>query len=117
MPVRDGLTQAKIMGLRAGTTHRFTGVWVVVVQQRVFVRSWNDKPTGWRQAFVAEPRGTLQLGDREIRVRAKPVRSESLLAAIDHAYREKYTSQANRKWVRGFRVPRRRNTTMELVPR
>ena len=43
--VVDTLNDAKILGVRAGTEHRYTGVWVVVVEGRVFVRSWNDKPT------------------------------------------------------------------------
>ena len=116
-PLLDLLAGTKIIGLRAGTEHRFTGVWVVVVRNRVFVRSWNDKPTGWRRAFVAEPRGTLQVLDRQVRVRTKAVRSESVLAVVDRAYREKYTSQANLKWVRGFHARRRRSTTMEIVPR
>src|SRR5262245_42539586 len=116
-PVVAALIAAKIIGIRSGTNHRFTGVWVVVVRRRAFIRSWNDKPTGWRQAFAAEPCGTLQVADRQIRILMKPVRGESLLTAIDRAYREKYPSEANRKWVRGFKVPRRRNTTMEIVAR
>ena len=38
---------AKIAGVRAGTEHRYTGVWIVVVDDRLFVRSWNDKPNQW----------------------------------------------------------------------
>jgi hypothetical protein len=116
-PVLDLLAGAKMVRLRAGGEHRFTGIWVVVVRGRVFVRSWNDKPTGWRRAFAAEPRGTLRVLDRQVRVRARAVRSESVLAAVDRAYREKYTSAANLKWVRGFHAKRRRGTTTELVPR
>ena len=41
----EAFRSAKIMGVRAGTEHRYTGVWVVVVNDRVFARSWNDKPT------------------------------------------------------------------------
>ena len=116
-PVLDLLADAKIVRLRAGTEHRFTGVWVVVVRGRVFVRSWNDKPTGWRQALVAQPLGTIQVLDRQVRARAKTVRGESILAAVDRAYREKYTSPANVKWVREFHAKRRRDTTTEIVPR
>jgi len=116
-PVLDLLADAKIVRLRAGTEHRFTGIWAVVVRGRVFVRSWNDKPTGWRQAFVVQPRGTLQVHDRQVPIRAKSVRGESILAAVDLAYREKYTSPANLKWVRGFHAKRRRGTTTEIVPR
>jgi len=116
-PVLDLLAGARMIHLRAGTEHRFTGVWVVVVRDRVFVRSWYDKPTGWYRAFVAEPRGTLQVFDRQVRVRAKSVRSESVLAAVYRAYREKYTSPGDLKWVRGFDAKRRRITTTEFVPR
>ena len=50
-PEIEELARAKILGVRAGTEHRYTGVWVVVVEDRVFVRSWNDKPTGWYVPF------------------------------------------------------------------
>src|SRR6516164_8614161 len=43
--IRDG----QILGLRAGTEpHRFIGIWAVVVEGRVFVRSWSLKPRSWR---------------------------------------------------------------------
>src|SRR5262249_48899969 len=58
-PALEELAKAKILGVRAGTEHRYTGVWVVVVEGRVFVRSWNDKPTGWYRAFQAQPLGSI----------------------------------------------------------
>jgi hypothetical protein len=117
-PTIDALDAAKILGVRAGTEHRFTGVWVVVVKGRVFVRSWNDKPTGWHQAFLEQPLGAIQVpGGREIPVRAKKVRGDRLFDAIDEAYREKYNTPASLKWVRGFKQQRRRETTTEFVPR
>ena len=115
-PELDGLAKAKILGVRAGTEHRYTGVWVVVVEGRVFVRSWNDKPTGWYRAFQAEPAGSIQLADQEIAVRAKRTRSERLRDAVTRAYAEKYDTKASEKWVRGFAEPRRAATTLELVP-
>ena len=112
------LDAAKILGVRAGREHRFTGVWVVVVGGRVFVRSWNDKPTGWYRAFLEEPLGVIQApGGREIRVRARKVRGERLLDAIDDAYAAKYDTPASLKWVRGFAQPRRRATTLEFTAR
>jgi hypothetical protein len=116
-PVIAALERTKILGVRSGTEHRFTGVWVVVVRGRVFVRSWTDKPTGWFRAFVAEPRGAIQIpGGRETRVGAKKVRGERLLDAIDEAYGMKYDTPASQKWVRGFAAPKRRATTLEFVP-
>ena len=117
-PILAALRDDTILRVRAGTTHRFTAVWVVVIEDRVLIRSWNEKPTGWRRAFAAEPNGMMQLrGGREVRVRARPVKSERLLDAMDASYAEKYPTPASRQWVRGFAAPERRATTVELVPR
>src|SRR5512134_1252622 len=85
------IDQGKILGLRAGTQpHRFIGIWAVVVEKRVFVRSWSLKPNSWYRVFQHEPRGTLQVGGREIAIRAVHARSERLKGAVDRAYLEKY---------------------------
>jgi hypothetical protein len=110
------LQQAKILGVRSGAEHRYTGVWVVVVERRVFVRSWNDRPTGWYRAFRDEPRGSISLGGREMAVRAIHVRSERLRKAVTQAYAGKYDTKASERWVRGFAEPEREATTLELVP-
>jgi hypothetical protein len=107
---------ARILGVRAGEAHRYTGVWVVVVEGRVFVRSWNDKPTGWYRAFLETPEGGIQLGDRELAVRAKRTRSARLQEAVTAAYAEKYPTKASQKWIVGFAEPRRMATTLEIVP-
>ena len=108
---------AKIIGVRAGTEHRFTGVWVVVVKGRVFVRSWNDKPTGWFRAFRKETNGTVQVAGFEIPVRAKFVRGARILEAVTVAYGDKYNTKGSRKWVEGFSEPERELTTLEFIPR
>jgi hypothetical protein len=115
--VVEAVRHAKILGVRAGTEHRYTGVWVVVVEGRVFVRSWNDKPTGWFRAFRKQPSGTIQVGGLEIPVRAKPARGTRIRDAVTAAFGEKYNTQASRKWVEGFAEPARALTTLEFVPR
>jgi hypothetical protein len=114
--VVEAARNAKIMGVRAGTEHRYTGVWVVVVEGRIFARSWSDKPNGWFRAFKKEPSGTIQIGEREIPVRAKPVRSARLRDAVTVAFGEKYNTKGSRKWVEGFAEPERLLTTLEFVP-
>lgn len=112
------LQDAKILGVRAGerSDHRFTGIWVVVVQGRAFGRSWTLSPDGSYQSFRRERRGTIQVGDRRVRVEGKPVRSARLLDAIEAAYAEKDSTPASKTSVRGFRSPRRRAATLEFVP-
>ncbi|GMV05060.1 MAG: hypothetical protein AMXMBFR53_13400 [Gemmatimonadota bacterium] len=109
--------RAKILGVRSGSEHRPTGVWVVVVEGRVFVRSWNDAPGGWCRAFRAEPAGSVQLGDREIAVRAVATRSPRLRAAVTAAYAAKYPTAGSLQWVEGFAEAWRAANTLELVPR
>ena len=117
-PLVKALTEAKIIGLRAGLAeHRFLGVWVVVVDGRAFVRPYFNKRGGWYQAFVEEPRGVMQVGDREVPIRARPCRGERLLDAIDAAYAAKYPTPGSRKWVKGFATTGRRGRTLEIAPR
>ena len=113
----EALRNAKILGVRSGTEHRYIGVWVVVVDDRVFVRSWNDKPTGWFRAFKKDPAGMIQFGDREIRVRGKAVRSQKTRDAVTAAFAEKYNTKGSRVWVEGFAEPERVVNTLEIVPR
>jgi hypothetical protein len=115
--VVEALRNAKILGVRSGTEHRYIGVWVVVVDDRVFVRSWNDKPTGWFRAFKDEPTGMIQFGDREVRVRGKTVRSARIRDAVTSAFAEKYPTKGSRVWVEGFAEPERVVNTLEFVPR
>ena len=115
-PELEALDRAKILGVRAGAEHRHTGVWVVVVEGRVFVRSWNDKPTGWYRAFREQLHGAVSVAGHELPVRAVPVRSQRLRHAVTEAFASKYDTKASEKWVRGFAEPQREATTLELVP-
>ncbi|HUP60966.1 MAG TPA: DUF2255 family protein [Thermoanaerobaculia bacterium] len=115
--VLESIRTGKILGIRAGSQpHRFIGVWVVVAEGRVFVRSWKMKPRSWWRTFLEEPRGTIQVGTRELPVRAVQTRSERLKSAVDAAYAAKYKTPGALQYVKGFRVKRRRDTTTELVP-
>ena len=111
--IRDG----KILGIRAGTKpHRIIGIWAVVVEGRVFVRSYSLKPRSWYRTFLEEPRGVIEVNGRKIPVRAVFTRSERLKSLVDRAYREKYNTPGSLHFVRGFKQKKRRDTTTELVP-
>ena len=111
--IRDG----NVLGIRAGTRpHRIIGIWAVVVEGRVFVRSWSLKPRSWWRTFLEEPRGIVQVAGRTIPVRAVQTRSERLKDAIDRAYLEKYHTPGSVKFARDLGRVRSRGTTTELVP-
>jgi hypothetical protein len=113
--LRDG----KILGIRAGTgDHRIIGIWMVVVENRLFVRSWSVKPDGWFRTFEAEPRGVITVdGGREIPVRAVITRSERLKDAVSRGYLEKYSTPGAVKYARDLARAKSRATTTELMPR
>jgi hypothetical protein len=111
--IRDG----KVLGIRAGTRpHRIIGIWAVVVEGRVFVRSWSLKPRSWWRTFLEEPRGIIQIGGRKLPVRAVQTRSERLKDAVDRAYLEKFHTPGSIKFARDLGRARSRATTTELVP-
>src|SRR2546427_3560122 len=91
----------KILGIRAGSqAHRFIGIWVVVVEGRVFVRSWSMKPRSWYRTFLEEPLGAVQVAGREIPVRAVRAKSERLRDAVSRAYLTKYGTPGSIKYAR-----------------
>ncbi len=111
--IRDGY----ILGIRAGTQpHRFIGIWAVVVEGRVFVRSWSLKPRSWYRTFLEQPRGAIQAAGREIPVRAVRTRSERLKSAVDRAYLKKYNTPGSIGYARDLGRAKSRATTTELVP-
>jgi hypothetical protein len=111
--IRDG----KIIGIRAGTQpHRFIGIWAVVVERRVFVRSWSLKSRSWYRTFLEEPHGTIQVLDQEIPVRAVQTRSERLKQAVSKAYLEKYHTPGSIKYAQDMGRAKSRATTTELLP-
>ena len=99
-----------------GVPHRFLGIWAVIVDDRVFVRSWNDKPTGWNRAWRADPEGAVLVRDREIPVRARVVRSERERDRVSAAYLAKFWRPGSQVFARGLDEPARRATTLELIP-
>jgi hypothetical protein len=115
-PVVDAVRDGKILRIRAGSDHRFIGIWAVVVEDRVFVRSWSIKPRGWYRAFLGDPRGAILVDGREITVRAVRRRGDRLRDAISDAYLEKYRTRGSIKYARDMGRPKSRATTTELVP-
>ncbi|MFL6201093.1 MAG: DUF2255 family protein [Thermoanaerobaculia bacterium] len=111
--IRDG----KILGIRAGTQpHRIIGIWAVVVEGRVFVRSWSLKPRSWYRTFLEEPQGIIQVGETQIPVRAVRTRSDRLKDAVDRAYLEKYNTKGSIQFAKDLGGEKSRATTTELVP-
>lgn len=118
-PIAEAIDESTILGIRAGarSDHRFIGIWAVVVDGRVFARSWTQKPGGWYRTFLEDSLGTIQVGERRFRIRTVRARGDRIRDAVERAYARKYPAPGSAKYVRGFRTPRRRETTLEFLPR
>ncbi len=116
--IRERIRKEKNFGIRAGraSTHRVIGIWAVVVDGRVFARSWSRKPRSWWRVFLEDPHGSLFVGDQEIPVRDVRTRSERLKDLVSQAYKEKYNTPGSIQFVRDMSGKESRNTTTELVP-
>jgi len=109
----------KILGIRAGSdsTHRIIGIWAVVVDGRVFVRSYTMKPRSWWRTFLEDPHGEIFVAKRKrgIKVRAVQVKSEKMKEAVSAAYKEKYNTPGSIGYVAEMSRGPSRDTTTELV--
>lgn len=114
--VLTALRDGRIVRIRAGTRHRFIGIWGVVVDGRLFVRSWSIKPRSWYRTFLKNPTGSIQLGKQVMAVRAIHTRSPRLRSAVDRAYLKKYGTGWERKFAKDLVSPKSRATTIELQP-
>ena len=113
------IKKEKILGICAGSdaAHRVIGIWAVVVEGRVFVRSWSMKPNSWWRTLLEDPHGEIFVSKRKrgIKVRAVQVRSEKLKEAVSAAYREKYNTPGSVGYVEDMSRKPSRDTTTELV--
>ena len=116
--VLAAIRKDKILGIRAGrdSTHRVIGVWVVVVEGRVFIRSWSMKPRSWWRTFQEDPYGSMFVGEQEFPIRAVQTRSERLKDLVSAAYKEKYNTPGSVQYVKDMSRKQSRDTTTELVP-
>ncbi len=109
----------RILGIRAGSDsdHRVIGIWAVVVEGRVFVRSWSMKPRSWWRTFLEDPHGEIFVARRKrgVKVRAVQVKSEKMKDLVSAAYREKYNTPGSVGYVEDMSHNPSRDTTTELV--
>lgn len=120
----DCIKARSITGLRSGKDHpKFTGIWMVVVEDRIFGRSYYLSERSWYNTFIREKSGEIKCGDVIVKVRgvkprasARPAdRTGRLEESINAAYEAKYGGKPhNRVWIDGLKHPDRVAHTMEF---
>jgi hypothetical protein len=75
-----------------GSLRRWTPIWVVRVDEDVYVRTWFRRTGGWFGHAVGSGRARVRAPNLEADVVVEEIgpADASLRAAIDAAYREKY---------------------------
>lgn len=98
--------------IRAGETHRFIDISIVVAEGRLFCRQYFFSKQSWYHAFQEDPNGTIKCGDKVIKVHGViPEDLNTINEKVNQAYLDKYGKAAN-KIVQEEHMDR----TMELIP-
>ena len=112
------VNETQITSVRAGAGRtKFTGIWMVVVNGRIFGRSYYGSDKSWYTTLSAGEDGDIKCGKDVVPVRGiKPPDLKSITEAINKAYEKKYlTRPSNKKWVDGLNDPERMARTMEFI--
>ncbi|MFI5151822.1 MAG: DUF2255 family protein [Chitinophagales bacterium] len=119
LKVLEYIRTKDIIGVRSGKNRtKFTGIWMVEVDGRIFARSYSLSERSWYITFIAEKEGSIRCGKLIAAVKgSKPRDLSSLTPLINSAYEKKYANRAhNKKWVDGLNQPERIAKTMEFIP-
>jgi hypothetical protein len=111
--------ETQITSIRAGKgREKFTGIWMVVVDGRIFGRSYSLSERSWYTALANGETGDIKCAKEIVPVKgSKPADIDSINGAINKAYEKKYLVKAyNKKWVDGLAEPERVARTMEFIP-
>ncbi len=93
----------------------FLHIWIVEVNNRLFVRSWNKSPRSWFTDFLKTGVGQLKYGEKIINVKGKKLpKNDKTNLLINDAYLNKYNQERNLKYAEGISQPEYADYTMEL---
>lgn len=95
-----------------GRTHRTT-IWVVVVDNNVYVRSVRGRSGRWYREITTNPQGAIYVDGRRLPVRAVPITDPATIDRVSDAYLQKYH---NSPFVNGIVREETLPTTLRLEP-
>ena len=85
------ISETKITTFRQGDIHRFIDVWMVIVDDRIFARSWRGSKTGWYYKFLKDSNGAIQCGDVYYKIDGLiPSDLDNINQRINDAFTKKY---------------------------
>jgi len=116
--ILDKIKTNSLTGIRAGNTRdSFLDIWMVVVDNRIFARSWGLSERSWYSQFLTDPSGAIRCGEHIVPILARvPDDVLQLTDRINQAYLEKYNKGDNAVYAQGIIRPEHIAKTMEFVP-
>lgn len=109
--------ELEIASLRAdGTLRKMRIIWVVRVDDALYVRSVNGRDSGWFRGVLTRHEGSVRAGGVAKDVSFDEEADAALNDQIDAAYRAKYRRQPV-EYVNACVTPQARSATIKLVPR
>jgi hypothetical protein len=106
-----------LIGIKAGLDRPdFLDIWMVVVDNRIFARSWGFAERSWYNTFMKNPEGQIKCGERIFHIQATiPKDNSDMTERINHAYLAKYNSDHNIKYAIGIIEDKHVEKTMEFI--
>ncbi|WP_223598682.1 DUF2255 family protein [Chryseobacterium sp. GVT01B] len=113
----DYIQNHTIIGIKAGHQRpEFLEIWMVVVQNRIFARSWGLAEKSWYNTFLEDSTGEIQCGETVYSIKAMiPEDVNDLTEEINQAYLTKYNSDHNIQYSRGIIQEKHVVKTMEFI--
>lgn len=106
-----------LIGIKAGKERdSFLEIWMVVVDGRIFARSWSLSERSWYTTFLNDSQGQIQCWEAIYPIKAMiPNDLERISEKINQAYLAKYNSGENAKYAQGIVQKKHMDKTMEFV--
>lgn len=85
----------EIIGIKAGIKRdTFLDIWMVVVNNRIFARSWGFAEKSWYNSFLKDSFGQIKCGGDVFNINACiPADLDDLTLSINSAYLTKYSTK------------------------
>ncbi|MEM9141476.1 MAG: DUF2255 family protein [Bacteroidota bacterium] len=115
--VLEFIQNNNLIGIKAGKEREtFLKIWMVVVQGRIFARSWNLSQKSWYTTFLDDPKGQIQCGETAYPISARiPKDLDRISEKINQAYLAKYNYGENGYYAQGIVQEKHWDKTLELM--
>ncbi|MET3535219.1 DUF2255 family protein [Chryseobacterium limigenitum] len=113
----DYIKTNNLIGVKAGANRStFLEIWMIVVNDRIFARSWGLAEKSWYNSFIQDSKGQIQCGNFVFNINAIiPMDNDELTKVINNEYLTKYNSGHNIDYAKGIIQTKHVEKTMEFI--